>query len=119
VGHTINASGMHFKQDKLEGVLNFPKPIFSKQLKSFVCLASYFRQHVHNHASRVQPLFDLIKDYDRNRRIVWTKEGEAAFDDIRMAIHQCPRLFFMDDVSPIYICIRMHQTTVLAHIYIS
>lgn len=117
VGHTINASGIHFKQEKLDGVLNFPRPIFSKQLKSFVCLASYFRQHVHNHAARVQPLFDLIKDYDRNRRIVWTKEGEAAFDDIRMAIHQCPRLFFMDDVSSIFLYTDASNYGVGAYLY--
>ena len=101
VGHTINEHGLHFKREKLDSVLNFPKPIFSKQLKSFVSLASYFRNHVRNHATRVQPLFELLKDYERNKRIVWTEASEAAFDDIREAIHQCPRLFFMDDISPI------------------
>jgi hypothetical protein len=68
-------------------------------------------------ASRVQPLFDFIKDYDRNRRIVWTKKGEAAFDDIRMAIHQCPRLFFMDDVSPKYLYTDASNNGVGAYLY--
>jgi transposase InsO family protein len=101
VGHTVNEHGLHFKREKLDSVLNFPKPVFSKQLKSFVSLASYFRDHVRNHATRVQPLFELLKSYERNKRIVWTEASEAAFDDIRRAIHECPRLFFMDDVSPI------------------
>lgn len=101
VGHTVDEHGLHFKRDKLDSVLNFPVPVFSKQLKSFVSLCSYFRNHVRNHAARVKPLFDLIKDYDRNKKIEWTDKGLEAFEDIKQAIHECPKLFFMDDVSPI------------------
>jgi transposase InsO family protein len=117
VGHTLNEFGMHFKRDKLDSVLNFPTPIFSKQLKSFVCLASYFRDHVRNHATRVHPLFELLKDYDRNSRIVWTEEGEAAFEDIKKAIDECPRIFFMDDVSPIYLFTDASNYGIGAYLY--
>jgi hypothetical protein len=117
VGHTLNESGLHFKREKLDSVLNFPVPIFSKQLKSFVCLASYFRDHVRNHAARVQPLFDLLKGYERNNRIVWTKEGEAAFEDIRKAIHECPRIFFLDNVSPIYLYTDASNYGIGAYLY--
>lgn len=102
VGHTVSEQGLHFKREKLDSVLDFPKPVFSKQLKSFVSLASYFRDHVRNHAARVHPLFELLKSYERNKRIMWTEVGEAAFNDIKKAIHECPRLFFLDNVSPIY-----------------
>ena len=50
VGHTLDATGIHFDRAKLDGVYNFSKPVYSKQLKSFVSLASYFRDHVQNHA---------------------------------------------------------------------
>jgi hypothetical protein len=32
VGHTINKDGMHFERDKLDSVLNFPKPSRQKEL---------------------------------------------------------------------------------------
>ena len=101
VGHTLDATGIHFERTKLDGVYNFPKPVYSKHLKSFVSLASYFRDHVQNHASRVKPLFDLLTGYDKNKRIQWTPEAEAAFEDIREGINNCPKLFFLDDTSPI------------------
>ena len=62
VGHTLDATGIHFDRAKLDGECSFSKPVYSKQIKSFVSLASYFKDHVQNHATGVKPLFDLIKD---------------------------------------------------------
>ena len=45
VGHTINKDGLHFTREKLDSVLNFPKPKTKKQLKSFIGLANYFRDY--------------------------------------------------------------------------
>jgi hypothetical protein len=35
-------------------------------------------------------------------KIVWTEVSEAAFFDTKKAIHECPRLFFSNNVSLIY-----------------
>ena len=34
VGHTINKNGLHFTRDKLDSVLNFPRPETKKQITS-------------------------------------------------------------------------------------
>ena len=42
VGYVINEKGMSFSQEKIDSVLNFPKPVIMKNLKSFLGLANYF-----------------------------------------------------------------------------
>ena len=39
VGHKIDKEGLHFTREKLDSVLNFQKPMYQAQLKSFLGLA--------------------------------------------------------------------------------
>ena len=105
VGHVLNKDGMTFSRDKIEKVLQIPKPIKEKELKSFLGLANYFRDHIENHSTIVRPLNDLLKGYQRTRKIQWTPEAEKAFEDIKDAINNCPQLFFLDYTEglPIYL----------------
>ena len=56
VGHTIDKDGLHFTPGKLDTVLNFTKPVYHAQLRSFLGLANYFRDHVKHHSTLVFPL---------------------------------------------------------------
>ena len=63
-------------------------------------MTNWFAEHVEGYAKRAQPLQDLIKDYQKtkNRKIVWTPDAIAAFEDIKKAINDCPKLYFLEDV---------------------
>ena len=54
-----------------------------------------------NYATIVHPLHLLLKDYNRERRLVWTQEARVAFEEIKAAINLCTVLYFLDEVSPI------------------
>ena len=55
-----------------------------------------------NYAIIVHPLhLMMLKNYSRERRLVWTQEGLDAFEAITTAINNCSLLYFIDDVSPI------------------
>jgi len=103
VGHTVNEHGMHFERSKLDSVLDFELPTFGKQLKSFIGFCNYFRDHVANFSTKMFPLNQLLTDYDKRRRLVWTDETRQAFEDMKTAIHECPSLFFMDDNLPVFL----------------
>ena len=96
VGHVINAQGIHFTRERLDSVINFPKPKTQKHLKSFLGLANWFRSHVNHHSTIVKPLNEMLQNYNKSRRLIWTPEAENAFETIKSAIHECPMLFFMD-----------------------
>jgi hypothetical protein len=120
VGHTINEHGLHFTRDKVDSVLNFPRPTTCKNVKSFIGLANYFRDHILNHSLRVQALQDLVANYSKkvaHRQVEWTDECETAFNDIRQAIDECPLLWFVDDVSPIFLQTDASDYGIGAYLY--
>ena len=103
VGHTIDERGMSFSREKIDKVLNIPEPVLGKELKSFLGVAGYFHRHIKDYAGVTKPLTKMIEGYERNRRLIWSEQGRAAFREIKEAINNCPKLFFMDDHSPVFL----------------
>ena len=120
VGHTINKDGLHFTRDKLDSVLNFPRPETKRQIKSFLGLANYFRDHIQNHSMRAQPLQEFVNAYDKSQarhKITWNAAAIAAFEDLRQAIDECPMLWFMDDYSEIFLQTDASDYGIGAYLY--
>ena len=116
VGHTINQEGIHFSREKLQKAINMPRPDTQKGLKSFVGLANYFRDHIRNHSSRVEPLTRLMDGYSPTSRIEWTDITNAAFEDIKKGINECPALFFVDYDAPVHLYTDASLTGIGAYV---
>ena len=69
----------------------------SKQLKSFLGTANYPRDFVKGYSTLSQPLHQLLTDYNKTRRVVWTSESTAAFHEMKLAISKCTTMHFMSD----------------------
>ena len=120
VGHTIDKDGLHFTRGKLDSVVNFPRPTTKKQVKSFIGLANYFRDHIRDHSNRIYPLQQLVEKYDKRHArqpVVWTEQANDAFKDMCQAIHQCPKLWFLDDHSPIILQTDASDYGIGAYLY--
>jgi hypothetical protein len=105
-GHVIDASGLSFTEEKLTGVLAFPKPTSLSQLKSFIGLVNYFRDHVRNMSIELQPLQALVDGYNKrakHKSVEWTPELVLQFERVKRLVHECQKLYFMDDTSPIFL----------------
>jgi hypothetical protein len=103
VGHKIDKEGLHFTREKLDSVLNFQKPMYQAQLKSFLGLCNYFRDNVRHHSNLVYPLQRMLDNYDRRSKLQWTPDTETAWENIKQAVHSCPKLFFIDEFSKIHV----------------
>ena len=101
-GKEISKDGINMTDDKIQHVLDFPKPMTNTQLRSFLGLANYFREFVPNHSHIVHPLQSMI-DFAATKRtaIKWTPEGETAFITVKGLIAKCPLLYFVNDSAPI------------------
>ena len=117
VGHTLNSEGMHFTDKKLREVYEYPEPVFQKQMKSFVGLATYFNNHVRNFATVVKPLHRIITPYHKHNKIVWNSTAREAFREIKNKIKACPTLFYIDEHSPIYLCTDASIYGIGAYLY--
>jgi hypothetical protein len=103
VSHTINGEGIHFSRERLEGVMNIKITSNQKQLKSFLGLANDFRKHVRGFSIKTYPLQRLITPSQRNEKIEWSEELVEYFQKIKEAINTCPRIFFVNESSEIYL----------------
>ena len=73
----------------------------NKQLKSFLGTANYLRDIVRDYSTISQLLHQLLTDYNKTRRVVWTTESTAAFHEMKLAINKCTAMHFMSDIAPI------------------
>ena len=106
VGHLLDHEGISFSKSKIDGISEFPLPLTCKQLKSFLGLANYFRDHVKNHSMIVYPLQQMIEGYSRlmrHRRLVWTPQQTETFEAVKLAISNCQKLYYVDPEGHIHL----------------
>jgi hypothetical protein len=103
VGHIINKYGLTMSLEKIRKVFDFPQPIISKQLKSFLGLTNYFRDHVRNYSTITYPLQRMLVDYVRTRDLVWTPKTIEAFNTVKNSISNCQLLFFPNNDDPVFV----------------
>ena len=96
VGHLIDSQGLHFSREKRLEVLAFPKPTTQRHVHMFLGLANYFRNHVEHITELLAPLRDMIEQYEKHKKVVWTVEREAAFEKAKQAVYDCQKLFFVN-----------------------
>ena len=65
-----------------------------KELRSFLGLGNYFRDHVLKYSEIVHNLHQLVNPYHPRLQIAWTPQLLADLNAVKDAINQCPRLFF-------------------------
>jgi cleavage and polyadenylation specificity factor subunit 1 len=103
VGHQIDATGLSFSSEKLDDVLAISPPTYAKELRSFLGLASFFREHVRDFTKEAKPLQAMLGEYEKKRKLVWSPQAEQAFENVKLAIRKCPKLFFVNDNAPIFL----------------
>ena len=81
VGKVVSEKGLQISRTKIQSILDFPLPTVSKQLKSFLGTANYLRDFVRDYSTISKPLHQLLIDYNKTRKVVWTPESTAAFHE--------------------------------------
>jgi hypothetical protein len=120
VGHVIDEHGLSFSSKKIDKISTFRKPERKKDLKSFLGLASYFREHVDKYADMAGPLHGLIEAYTkkgRQNRLVWTPEADTAFDKLKEAIINCPKVHWITPGHPIFVNTDASDYGIGAYLY--
>ena len=101
VGHEISHDGIQFSSKKKSGVQDIPVPATKGDLKKFLGVANYFRDHVRNHSLLAQPLSAMLPAYvrgHRNHKLNWTDEQKITFYALRDAVANSPKLYFINEI---------------------
>ena len=74
-GHVITSEGLHKTQEKVNAVVDAPRPENVSQLRSFLGLVNYYNKFLPNAATVLHPLHQLL---EQNNRWQWTAQCEHA-----------------------------------------
>ena len=85
MGHLISKEGAKPTPEKVQAILDYPKPRTVVELLRFLGLMNFYRRSL-RHAAKVQvPLHSYLGESHQNdkQEIIWTQEAEKAFNKIK------------------------------------
>ena len=83
VGRQDSKTSITMSSKKIRGVTDFPMPRKMIDLRSFLGLTNYFRNHVPNHSHVVAPLHKMIDHAAKKQTLlVWTDEAADSIHEI-------------------------------------
>ncbi|KAK7604681.1 hypothetical protein V9T40_005867 [Parthenolecanium corni] len=83
LGFVINREGIKPDPDRAEAITNYATPLDKKQVRQFLGVVGYYRNHVPRCAHLSQPLIELTKD---KIPFLWTEIEQKAFDELKREI---------------------------------
>jgi len=99
LGHVIGSGMIAPLNSKIQAVLDFPAPKSRKQLKSFLGLTGYYRDHIPNYSKLAAPL-DAVTGHKSPAKVVWNKKMDHAFHSIKDAFKTAAILSAPDLTKP-------------------
>ena len=113
LGHVLSAKGISPNPEKVDKVRDWPIPKTSKEVHSFISLASYYHRFIPNFAKWSKPLNTLIMPPAHQAKVccgemkkselakfVWSKECQEGFDALKHALTTAPVLAYPDYTQP-------------------
>ena len=113
LGHVLSAKGISPNPEKVDKVRDWPVPKTSKEVHSFIGLASYYCRFIPNFAKWSKPLNTLIVPQAHQAKVhrgemkkseltefVWSKECQEGFDALKCALTTAPVLAYPDYTQP-------------------
>ena len=99
LGHQVGGDVITPSRDNLEKVRNTPRPTTKKQVRSFLGLIGYYRDHIPAFAEISAPLTDLLKK-GKAEHIQWSEAQERAYSLLKEYLLQEPVLKLPDLSKP-------------------
>ena len=99
LGHQVGGDVITPSRDNLEKVRNTPRPTTKKQVRSFLGLVGYYRDHIPAFAEISAPLTDLLKK-GKAEHIQWSEAQECAYSLLKEYLLQEPVLKLPDLSKP-------------------
>ena len=89
LGHVISGQGIECNPVKVAAIAMWPTPTSIAEVRTFCCLAGYYRTFVYNFAAKAKPLHNLMC---KGATFNWTPKCETAFQELKQALMSTPIL---------------------------
>jgi hypothetical protein len=98
VGHVVSASGISMTKERKASIADMPQPENVTQLRSFLGLANYFRNHIQRYSDLSHTLTAMCAgNRPKKQKLVWSATTSTAFRDLKQAVLDAPRLNFLQE----------------------
>lgn len=97
-GHVIDKHGLHKSQEKIQAVLQAPKPENVSQLRSYLGLVNYYHKFLPNLATTLHPLNALLQT---GVKWEWSEKCDRAFQETKKLITSDELLTHYDPTRPV------------------
>ena len=89
LGRIVGRDGIRIPVKKIEAIQKWPRPMNTKQIESFLGLANYHREFIHQFSEKAASLYALTGP---KAEFVWGEEQESAFCQLKQALASPPVL---------------------------
>ena len=117
LGHVIDYNGLHTCADKIDAIINAPRPINYQQLQSFLGFVNYYGRFIPSASILLAPLYDLLK---KNSKYHWSEACEKAFNGVKQILSEKPVLCHFNPKLPVKLCVDASPYgvgAVLSHVF--
>lgn len=74
---------MHVARERIEAILDIPKPTNVSQLRQFLGIVNYYAKFIKNYAQLVNPLYQLLK---KDQKWNWSSQQDDAFAKVKKGL---------------------------------
>ncbi|KAL0544253.1 hypothetical protein IC582_019366 [Cucumis melo] len=89
LGHVVSKAGVFMDPAKIEEVTSWPRSSTVSEVRSFLCLAGYYRRFVENFSRIPTPFTQLTR---KGAPFVWSKACEDSFQNLKQKLVTAPVL---------------------------
>jgi hypothetical protein len=114
LGHHVGRGVVAPRSQKVEVMLNFPRPTTKKQLQSLQGLASYYRRYLPHFADLAAPWSELLK---KGVKFVWNENAERSFIDLKSRLASKPILTPPNYDLPFFVAVDASQVCIGASLF--
>ncbi|WVZ93840.1 LOW QUALITY PROTEIN: hypothetical protein U9M48_039794 [Paspalum notatum var. saurae] len=93
LGHIVSKGGIMVDPSKISSVMDWKVPEVVKEVRGFLGLAGYYRRFIESFSKIVKPMTSLL---EKGVPFIWTKERQAAFDEVKKRLTTAPVLTLPD-----------------------
>ncbi|WVZ97277.1 hypothetical protein U9M48_042826 [Paspalum notatum var. saurae] len=93
LGHIVSKGGIMVDPSKISNVMDWKVPEVVKEVRGFLGLAGYYIRFIESFSRIAKPMTSLL---EKGVPFIWTKERQAAFDELKKRLTTAPVLTLPD-----------------------
>ncbi|WVZ80963.1 hypothetical protein U9M48_028396 [Paspalum notatum var. saurae] len=93
LGHIVSKGGIMVDPSKISSVMDWKVSEVVKEVRGFLGLAGYYRRFIESFFRIAKPMTSLL---EKGVPFIWTKERQAAFDELKKRLTTAPVLTLPD-----------------------